>query len=76
MKYAIALALLGILACLGSALFFMLRQKSEPEPALQRSKSMFRALALRVAVSIVLFICILVAAKLGYLHPHGLPMSR
>ena len=37
MKFVIILALLGILACLGSALFFMMRQKrdenEEPKPS-------------------------------------------
>lgn len=37
----------------------------------ERSRKMFRALALRVALSIALFLCILVAAKLGYIQPTG-----
>jgi hypothetical protein len=32
---------------------------------------MFRALALRVGLSITLFLCVLLAAKLGYIHPTG-----
>ena len=39
----------------------------------QRSKHMARALALRVGLSIVLFLCLLLAWKLGYIQPTGLP---
>ncbi len=76
MKFVIILALLGILACLGSALFFMMRQKRDENEEPKPSQSMFRALALRVAVSIILFVCILIAAKLGYIHPTGLSVGR
>jgi hypothetical protein len=34
---------------------------------------MARALALRVGLSIVLFLCLLLAWKLGYIQPTGLP---
>jgi hypothetical protein len=37
----------------------------------RRSRAMFRALALRVGLSITLFLCVLLAAKLGYIHPTG-----
>lgn len=74
MKFIIILAFLAILASLGSALFFMMRQggdhDSEADDALRRRK-MFRALAWRVALSITLFVCILLAAKLGYIQPTG-----
>lgn len=70
MKFLIILALLAILASLGSALFFMMR-KGDQRDDQQRSRAMFRSLALRIGLSVLLFICILVAAKLGYLHPTG-----
>ncbi len=73
MKYLVALAFLAILAALGSALFFMLRASPSP---VGKSKRMAWALALRVAVSIVLFICILLAGQLGWIQPTGLPMAR
>ena len=41
----------------------------------QRGKHMARALALRVGLSIVLFLCLLLAWKLGYIQPTGLPAS-
>lgn len=75
MKFVIVLALLAIVASLGSALFFMMRRNPEdqegPGDDRRRSRAMFRALALRVALSITLFLCVLLAAKLGYIHPTG-----
>ena len=37
---------------------------------------MMRALALRIAVSVVLFIGIIVAWQLGWIHPTGVPLSQ
>jgi Protein of unknown function (DUF2909) len=83
MQYLIALAFIAIIASLGAALFFMMRGGSKdpadatPEQAhLQRNKGMARALAVRVGVSVVLFICVLLAWKLGYIQPHGLPAGK
>lgn len=83
MKYLIALAFIAIIASLAAALFFMMRGGSRadadmpPEEAnAQRNKGMAKALAVRVAVSVVLFICVLLAWKLGYIQPHGLPVGK
>ncbi|WP_309825667.1 twin transmembrane helix small protein [Paracidovorax wautersii] len=73
MKYAVALAFLAILASLGSALFFMMRTGRNDKA---RSGHMARALAVRVGLSIVLFLCLLAAYKLGYIQPTGLPATR
>lgn len=70
MSYLIALAFVAILGSLATALFFMMKGGSK-EGA--KSSHMARALAFRVGFSIVLFICILVAYKLGYIQPKGLP---
>ena len=72
MKILVALAFLAIIASLGSALFFMMRGNGNDR---QRSKHMAQALALRVGLSIVLFLCLLLAWKLGYIQPTGLPAS-
>jgi len=72
MKILVALAFLAIIASLGSALFFMMRGDGNDR---QRGKHMARALALRVGLSIVLFLCLLLAWKLGYIQPTGLPAS-
>jgi CHASE2 domain-containing sensor protein len=37
---------------------------------------MMRALAVRVAVSVLLFVCIMIAWALGWIHPTGLPLGR
>ena len=70
MKYFAILGFVGIIGALGSALFFMMRGSSNDQ---QKSSNMFLALALRVGFSILLFACILVAWKLGYIKPTGIP---
>lgn len=81
MQFLIALAFIAIIASLGAALFFMTRGSNQTpvDPsavAQQRNKGMAKALAVRVAVSVVLFICVLLAWKLGYIQPHGLPVGK
>jgi hypothetical protein len=69
MKYLVILAFVAILASLGSALFFMLKGGKEGGG---KTKNMARALAFRVGFSIVLFVCILLAWKFGYIQPTGI----
>ncbi len=69
MKYVVALAFLAILASLGSALFFMMKDGRDGTPKTNR---MARALALRVGFSILVFLCILIAWQLGYIQPTGI----
>jgi len=76
MKFGIAIAFLAILASLGSALFFMMKGGGKTGDAQTSSRRMARALALRVGLSIVLFLCILLAWRLGYIQPTGLPVGR
>ena len=73
MKTIVLLAFVGILGSLGTALFFMMRDGRNGKA---KTSNMARALALRVGLSILLFVCILVAWKLGYVHPTGLPVGR
>lgn len=68
MTYLVIIAFVAILSSLGVALFFMLRGGQSGTNA---SKKMARALAARVGVSIVLFVCVLLAWKLGYIQPTG-----
>jgi hypothetical protein len=72
MKILIAIAFLGVLAALGSALVFMMRGDAEGAPKTSR---MMRALAFRVGISIVLFLCILVSWKMGWVQPTGIPLT-
>jgi putative copper export protein len=80
MSLLVALAFLVILAALAAAGFFMLRssgsQEGTPEEAAARNSRMAKALAVRIGVSVVLFICVLLAWKLGYIKPSGLPLGK
>ncbi len=69
----VVIAFLAILGSLGAALYFMLQGSREGKP---RTNHMARALAFRVAFSIVLFVCVLIAWKLGYIHPTGIPVGK
>ena len=78
MKYFVLFAFVLIIGSLGSALFFMMRGNKQRGPHgtlsdQRKSANMLRALALRVGFSIILFVCILVAWKLGYIQPTGIP---
>lgn len=73
MKYLVALAFLAIIASLGSALFFMMKDGRDGKA---KTSNMARALAFRVGFSILLFVCILVAWKLGYIHPTGIQAGQ
>ena len=69
MKVLVALGFLAILGSLGSALWFMMRDGQDGKA---KTSNMARALAFRVGFSILLFVCILVAWKLGYIQPTGI----
>lgn len=79
MSYFAPLAFVAIIGSLGAALYFMLRggggdatdAEGKPKP-----NPMVRALAVRVGLSILLFLCILIGWKLGYLHPTGIPAGK
>lgn len=64
--YLIVLILfVAILASLGSALGFLLKSKGD-------SKRMLQALTLRISLSVLLFVLLLVAWRVGLISPHGL----
>ena len=63
-RLLIVLVLVGIVASMGSALFQLTRQGGD-------SGKMLRALQIRVALSVGLFVILLVAWRLGYIQPHG-----
>ncbi|MCD2166015.1 MULTISPECIES: DUF2909 domain-containing protein [Comamonas] len=71
MHLLIALAFVVILACLAAAGLFMLRGNQSDAG----SKRMAWALTLRIALSVLVFAGILLAWKLGYLQPHGIPLG-
>lgn len=76
MKYLVVVAFVAILASLASALFFMMRNGQDDKDNKAKGNRMAKALAVRVGLSIVLFLCLLLAWKLGYIQPTGLPASR
>lgn len=76
MKYLVVVAFIAILASLASALFFMMRGGKSDKDDRAKGSNMARALAVRVGLSIVLFLCILIAWQLGYIQPTGLPATR
>jgi hypothetical protein len=71
MAFVIVAFLVLVLAALGSAGFFMLRRKDGDD----EGKRMARALAVRVALSVGLFLLILLAWSLGWIHPKGIPIN-
>jgi hypothetical protein len=71
-KYLVILAFLAIVASLGSALYFMMKDGQDGRA---KTSNMARALAWRVGFSIVLFVCILLAWKFGYIQPTGIPLK-
>jgi len=73
MTYLVLVAFLAILGSLGAALFFMMRDGQNGKP---KTTNMARALAFRVGFSIVLFVCVLLAWKFGYIQPTGIPAGK
>jgi Protein of unknown function (DUF2909) len=65
MKWIIPIALLMIIASLGSALYYMMRGKGN-------SSKMVHSLMLRIGLSIALFIGILLAHYFGYIEATGI----
>jgi hypothetical protein len=77
MKAIIIIGLLAVLAALASAGVFMLRKDGGTRDADgARDKKMARALAVRVALSVALFLFILLSWHFGWIEPKGIPVSR
>ena len=73
MKYLIGFAFVGILAALALAGVSMMRDGRDGKP---KSGNMMRALALRVALSVLLFAFILLSYWAGWIEPTGIPLGR
>ncbi len=65
MKIFVAIAFILILGSLGSALFFLMRDKG-------KTNRTVNALAMRVGLSVTLFLLLLAAYKMGWIAPTGL----
>jgi len=66
MKLLVILILLAILVSLGSGLFFLARDRDD-------SRRVLRALQVRIALSVLLFVLLLVAWWAGLIQPHATP---
>jgi hypothetical protein len=64
LKIIVAVILLLILVSLGSGLFFLIRDQG-------RSPRTVKALTVRIALSIGLFILLMIAYATGLITPHG-----
>ncbi len=65
MEYIVGGAFVLILSSLGFALFFMMRDKG-------KSNRTVNALAIRVGLSITLFLLLLASYKMGWIAPTGI----
>ena len=65
MKIFVAIAFILIIGSLGSALFLLMRDKG-------KSNRTVHALAMRVGLSITLFLLVLGAYKMGWIQPTGI----
>ena len=70
MKIVMVVMLFAVLVALASAGVFMLRKGQEGD---ERSKHMARALAVRVGLSVTLFLLVLLAWAMGWVQPTGFP---
>jgi len=72
MKIVMVVMLVAVLVALASAGLFMLRKG---DSAVSRDQRMARALAVRVALSVALFLFILLSWRMGWVRPSGIPMG-
>lgn len=70
MKTVFLFAFIGILGALAAAGLFMLRRSGG------KPRGMARALAVRVGVSVALFLFILLSYYMGWIQPTGVPLAR
>jgi len=74
MKIMMVLLMVAVLGALASAGVFMLRKGGEGGD--RRSKHMARALAVRVGLSVALFLFILLSWYMGWVRPSGIPVGN
>jgi len=70
MKLIIGLAFIAIVGSLAAAGFFMLRRGEGASP--DQPSRMAHALAWRIGLSVLLFVCLLVLYALGWIQPTGI----
>ncbi|HEU4457965.1 MAG TPA: DUF2909 domain-containing protein [Methylibium sp.] len=72
MKWIIVAAFVAIVLALAAAGRALLNDGRDGAP---KSNRMLHALALRIGLSVALFLFILLAYKLGWIQPTGLPLQ-
>jgi len=65
MRWLVILCLVAIVASMASALVYLFKDGG------QGSKRMLRALTIRVAISVGLFVCLMASYKFGLIGPNG-----
>ena len=70
MKYLIAIAFVAII---GSLVFAGVSMVNDGRNGKPKSNSMLRALALRVGISVLLFLCLIASYLMGWIQPTGIP---
>lgn len=65
MKFVVAIAFVLILVSLGSALFYLMRDKGASDKTV-------KALAMRVGFSVALFLFLIIAHQLGWIQSTGI----
>lgn len=71
MRIAIVVVFVMIMVALAVAGRAMLRGRGEDAPP----GAMMRALAWRIGLSVLLFACLILAYKLGWIRPTGVPLN-
>ena len=69
MKIVMVLMLIAVLLALASAGVLMVRRGSKGD----KGAAMARALAVRVGLSVALFLFMLLSWAMGWIHPSGIP---
>jgi len=73
MKTVMVIMIVAVLGALASAGIFMMRKGDDPTQP--RNRNMARALALRVALSVALFLFVLLSWRMGWVRPSGIPIG-
>ena len=72
MKITIIIALIGIIASLLAAGLFMVRGGPTEQ---EKAKRMAHALTWRIALSVALFLAIILSSAMGWIQPPGIPLN-
>jgi Mn2+/Fe2+ NRAMP family transporter len=75
MKTLMVMLFVCVLVALASAGVFMLRKGNAEEDPARRNNHMARALAVRVGLSVALFLFILLSWYMGWVRPTGIPVG-